>query len=90
MARIYQNTVAEQEINAINQERSHQASEQLDMIYEQTNSASNLFFLDSEIENILRTGTCYEPEVVVLAAAGFTMADNSGERQLSGRPARRK
>ena len=57
---IYQSNTTETAINDINQERSHQASEQLDMIYEQINSVSNLFFLDSDIENILRTGTYFE------------------------------
>lgn len=57
---VYQSTAAEKEINNIHQERSYQASEQLDMIYEQINSVSNLFFLDSDIESILRTGTHYE------------------------------
>lgn len=66
LLQIYQNTATEEEIKYINQERSDQTSEQLDMVYEQINSVSNLYFLDSEIESILRTGRIYDYQQLAL------------------------
>nr|WP_325182326.1 sensor histidine kinase [uncultured Oscillibacter sp.] len=60
MLHTYQNAVQDEEIVYINQERSNQTSEQLDMVYEQINAVSNLYFLDTEIEAILRTGLIYD------------------------------
>lgn len=60
MLQVYQNTANEEEIKLINQERSNQTSEQLDMIYGQINAVSNLYFLDAEIESVLRTGLIYD------------------------------
>lgn len=60
LLQIYQNSAIEDEIKYINQERSEQTSEQLEFIYEQINSVSNLYFLDNNIENILRTGHIYD------------------------------
>ena len=56
----YQNAASDKEIEQINQERSNQTSEQLDMVYEQINAVSNLYFLDNEVESILRTGVIYD------------------------------
>lgn len=57
---IYQEKAIEAEIEYIHQERSAQTSAQLEMVYEQINSVSNLYFLDSDIEKILRTGHIYD------------------------------
>lgn len=56
----YQNAASDKEVEQINQERSNQTSEQLDMVYEQINAVSNLYFLDNEVESILRTGVIYD------------------------------
>ena len=56
----YQSEANEAELRSINQERSDQTVEQMDMIYEQINAVSNLYFLDAEIESILRTGVIYD------------------------------
>ena len=59
MLHTYQNAVQDEEIVYINQERSNQTSEQLDMVYEQINAVSNLYFLDTEIEAILQIGRAH-------------------------------
>ncbi len=51
---VYQNSTIERDINSINMERSQQTSEQLEMVYEQINSVSNLYFLDSDLEQTLQ------------------------------------
>ena len=58
----WQSGANEAAIQTINRERSDQTSEQLDMIYEQINAVSNLYFLDTEIEGILRNGRIYDYE----------------------------
>lgn len=56
----FQKNTIQQQMLFVNEERSNQTTQQLELIYEQINSVSNLFFLDEDIEAILRTGIIYD------------------------------